>query len=159
GAAFSRFNKQIEMRTLRALRATRLRTGLVVMRDRSLRTAGISFARRALWVAVRVTILAAMMVVGGFTYIAAMRTQVGNYDPHAFAVGLAGLIGAACGGLALLFARVRNLKIELRTAQQRAEELADRIWELKESEERAKSFLASQGDVIIRRDTDARITY
>ena len=39
------------------------------------------------------------------------------------------------------------------------EDLADRNWELKEAEERAKSFLEAQGDVIVRRDGDRRITY
>ena len=72
---------------------------------------------------------------------------------------LAGLFGAACGALGLLYARMRALRSELRALQQRAEELADRNWELKESEERAKSFLAAQGDVIARRDADGRITY
>ena len=32
------------------------------------------------------------------------------------------------------------------------EDLNDRNWELKEAEERAKSFLEAQGDVIVRRD-------
>src|SRR5262249_15154148 len=57
------------------------------------------------------------------------------------------------------FSRTRQLKRDLRGLQQTAEELADRNWELKESEERAKSFLAAQGDVIVRRDGDSRITY
>ena len=78
---------------------------------------------------------------------------------HSFATGLAGLFGAACGAIALMISRARRLKAELRASQQRTEELADRVWELKESEERAKSFLAAQGDVIVRRDADGRITY
>ena len=56
-------------------------------------------------------------------------------------------------------AHAQRSRSELRALQQRAEELADRNWELKESEERAKSFLAAQGDVIVRRDADGRITY
>jgi PAS domain S-box-containing protein len=43
--------------------------------------------------------------------------------------------------------------------RQRAEDLSDRNWELKEAEERAKSFLETQGDVIVRRDGDGCITY
>ena len=58
-----------------------------------------------------------------------------------------------------LISRLRAARRELRTQQQRVEELADHNWELKESEERAKSFLAAQGDVIVRRDADGRITY
>ncbi|MGH8636174.1 MAG: histidine kinase dimerization/phospho-acceptor domain-containing protein, partial [Burkholderiales bacterium] len=50
-------------------------------------------------------------------------------------------------------------KQELRALQQRAENLEDSNWELKEAEERAKSFLQAQGDVIVRRDSDGSITY
>jgi PAS domain S-box-containing protein len=100
-----------------------------------------------------------MGIAGAFTYISAMRSSVAHYDPQMFAIGVAALFGAACGGLGLLVARKRKLQDELRASQQRTEELADRIWELKESEERAKSFLAAQGDVIVRRGADGRITY
>src|SRR5262249_57110589 len=41
----------------------------------------------------------------------------------------------------------------------RLEEFSDRAWEIKEAEERAKSFLEAQGDVIVRRDRSGRITY
>ena len=94
-----------------------------------------------------------------FSYLTAIRSPAVDYDPHTFAIGLSGLFGAACGIIGLLISRARTLKAELRALQQRAEELADRNWELKESEERAKSFLAAQGDVIVRRDADGRITY
>ena len=43
--------------------------------------------------------------------------------------------------------------------RRRAEDLADRNWELKEAEERAKSLLEAQGDMIVRRDRDGFITY
>src|SRR6185436_16093963 len=39
------------------------------------------------------------------------------------------------------------------------EDLSDRNWELKESEERARCFLEAQGDVIVRRDGEGCITY
>jgi PAS domain S-box-containing protein len=39
------------------------------------------------------------------------------------------------------------------------EALADRNWELKEAEERARSLFESQGDLIVLRDADARITF
>jgi len=41
----------------------------------------------------------------------------------------------------------------------RNEELFDRNWELREAEERARSLLESQGDIIVRRDSLGRITY
>ena len=39
------------------------------------------------------------------------------------------------------------------------EALADRNWELKEAEERARSLFESQGDLIVLRDADGRITF
>jgi PAS domain S-box-containing protein len=80
-------------------------------------------------------------------------------DLHTLAIGLAAL---ACGGIGLavlLFARNRELRRKLESLQERAEALDDRNWELKEAEERARSFLAAQGDVIVRRDSQGRITY
>ncbi len=44
------------------------------------------------------------------------------------------------------------LRAKLRALGERVEELSDRNWELKEIEERAKSFLEAQGDVIVRHD-------
>ncbi|HXZ46711.1 MAG TPA: ATP-binding protein [Pseudolabrys sp.] len=41
----------------------------------------------------------------------------------------------------------------------RIEELSDRNWELRETEERARSLLAAQGDIIVRRDSSGLITY
>ena len=55
--------------------------------------------------------------------------------------------------------RNSRLRLELRSAKARCEELADHTWELKEAEARATSLLESQGDVIVRRDREGRITY
>jgi PAS domain S-box-containing protein len=108
---------------------------------------------------VRTTAILTMSFAGGFTYLAAMQNPAVHYDPHAFAVGVAGLFGAVCGVAGLLYARLRKIKRDILELQVSAEALADRNWELKESEERAKAFLAAQGDVIVRRDADGRITY
>jgi PAS domain S-box-containing protein len=80
-------------------------------------------------------------------------------DLHSLAIGLAALAGGAIGLAVLLFVRNRVLHHQLHTLHKRAEALADRNWELKEAEERARSFLAAQGDVIVRRDATGRITY
>jgi PAS domain S-box-containing protein len=80
-------------------------------------------------------------------------------DLHLLAIGLAALAGGAIGLAVLLFARNRALRCKLDALHDRAEALADRNWELKEAEERARSFLAAQGDVIVRRDSQGRITY
>jgi PAS domain S-box-containing protein len=60
---------------------------------------------------------------------------------------------------AVLFHRNRMLRADVRRLEQRAEELADRNWELKEGEERARNFLEAQGDFIVRRDAGSLITY
>jgi PAS domain S-box-containing protein len=80
-------------------------------------------------------------------------------DLQSLAIGLAALAGGGIGLAALLFARNRALRCKLDALQDRAEALDDRNWELKEAEERARSFLAAQGDVIVRRDSQGRITY
>jgi PAS domain S-box-containing protein len=80
-------------------------------------------------------------------------------DPQSLAIGLAALAGGAVGLAALLAARNRSLHRRLDALRTRAEELSDRNWELKESQERARGFLEAQGDVIVRRDADGRITY
>jgi hypothetical protein len=108
------------------------------MRDRSLRKAGGFYGRRILSVVVRAAVLLSMSFGIGFGVLAAMRSPVGAYDPHAFALGLAALFGAACGAIGLLFSRTRKLKHDLLELQVSAEELADRNWELKESEDRRR---------------------
>ena len=80
-------------------------------------------------------------------------------DLHMLAIGLAALAGGAIGLAVLLLTRNRALHCKLHALSERAEALADRNWELKEAEERARSFLAAQGDVIVRRDSQGRITY
>ena len=47
----------------------------------------------------------------------------------------------------------------MRALEARIEELSDDNWELREAEERARSLLEAQGDLIVRRDADGRITY
>jgi signal transduction histidine kinase/DNA-binding response OmpR family regulator len=80
-------------------------------------------------------------------------------DPQSLAIVLAALAGGAIGLAALLVARNRALERELRALRTRVEELSDRNWELKESQERARGFLEAQGDLIVRRDGEGRITY
>ena len=53
-----------------------------------------------------------------------------------------------------------NAKDEkIRRLMDRCEELEDRMWELRESDERQASILSTVGDVIIRRDTNGEIVY
>jgi PAS domain S-box-containing protein len=59
----------------------------------------------------------------------------------------------------MLLTRNNRLRMELKHARARCEELADQVWELKEAEARASSLLEAQGDLIVRRDSAGRITY
>ena len=79
--------------------------------------------------------------------------------PHAFAIGASFLFAIACVGLAALSMRLRFMRRKLRKIAMHNEALADRNWELKEAEERARSLFESQGDLIVLRDADGRITF
>jgi PAS domain S-box-containing protein len=93
-----------------------------------------------------------------------LTSQSRAYDSAAdepllpFSIG-GGLTAAALGALVLVFRRIQDLRAEKRRLEERLEGLSDRNWELKEAEERARSFLETQGDVIVRRDGHGRITY
>src|SRR5262245_29336031 len=82
-----------------------------------------------------------------------------SLDPQLLALVLAALAGGALGLTSLIVLRNRGLERELRALRGHAEELADRNWELKESQERTRGFLEAQGDLIVRRDGQGRITY
>src|SRR5262249_17668675 len=71
----------------------------------------------------------------------------------------AGITAIACGALAPLLRRNRLLRSEIERLEERVEDLADRNWELKDAEERARSFLEAQGDLIVRRDPAGQIAY
>ena len=91
--------------------------------------------------------------------LAAIANGAASHDLHLLVISATALLGAAGGAIGLLIARNRALGRELRRLRERAEDLSDRNWELKEAEERAKSVLEAQGDVIVRRDSSGRITY
>ena len=89
---------------------------------------------------------------------AAGRNDSG-YDPHAFAIGASFLFALACVALATLSMRLRLMRRKLRKIALHNEALADRNWELQEAEQRARSLFESQGDLIVLRDADGRITF
>jgi signal transduction histidine kinase/CheY-like chemotaxis protein len=131
------------------------------MRDHPviLRRLRLSYGRRAVSFVVRAVAVLGMSFASAFGFLAVITNPATNYDPYTFSVGTAALFGAACGAAALMFGSNRGLKHEMAKLREFAEDLADRNWELREAEERAKSFLAAQGDVIVRRDGDGRISY
>ena len=91
-------------------------------------------------------------------YFLVMQPGHGGYF-QSDTVLLAGVTIAACGALANMIRRNRLLAADLERAEARIELSADRQWELREAEERTKTFLESHGDLIVRRDPSGRITY
>ncbi len=87
------------------------------------------------------------------------RVNESIYDPSLFAIGVGGLFCLLCGVMLMVLSRNSRLAMELKRAKIRCEELADSTWELKEAEARATSLLEAQGDLIVRRDSEGRITY
>src|SRR3954447_25145157 len=96
---------------------------------------------------------------GAYGFIAGSRSEGSGYNPHALAIGASFLFALACVALATLSVRLRWIRKRLRKLALHNEALADRNWELKEAEERARSLFESQGDLIVLRDAEGRITY
>jgi PAS domain S-box-containing protein len=96
---------------------------------------------------------------GAYGFIIGSRSENSGYDPNNFAIGASFLFALACVGLATLSMRQRFLRKKLRKIALHNEALADRNWELKEAEERARSLFESQGDLIVLRDAEGVITF
>ncbi|MFY9761569.1 MAG: ATP-binding protein, partial [Xanthobacteraceae bacterium] len=129
------------------------------MRDRANIGKPAIFSRRLLSLVVRALAITSMSFAAAFGFLSGATAPGAHYDPYAFAIGVAALFGAACGGMGILLSRVRQMKAELRGLEGRLDEAEDRHWEFKEAQERAKSFFEAQGDVIVRRDGKGAITY
>src|SRR5664280_1566255 len=123
----------------------------------TIRTAARNKAALVLFCRAVVTTLA--VISGGLGFLAGIRIQSGTYDPHSYAIGAGALFAAACAVIAFMLMRRRANAEKRRKLEARVEELADRNWELREAEERARSLLEAQGDLIVRRDSTGRVTY
>jgi PAS domain S-box-containing protein len=119
------------------------------------------FSRRHPWIAfsLRSFVIFSAAFGGSYGFIAGSRSEESGYNPHAFAIGASFLFAVACVALATLSIRLRLLRKRLRKIAQHNETLADRNWELKEAEERARSLFESQGDLIVLRDAEGCITF
>jgi PAS domain S-box-containing protein len=107
----------------------------------------------------RAVLLISALLLGGSALLAMISlADHWFYGSALFAIG-GGLLALASAGMAFVLLRNRRLRAECRELRERAEELADLNWELKDVEERARSFLEAQGDVIVRRDRAGSITY
>ena len=107
----------------------------------------------------RAVVITLSVVSGGLGFLTGIRMSSATYDPHNYATGVGALFAGACAVIAFLLMRRRKAKEKRRDLEIRLEELADRNWELREAEERARSLLEAQGDLIVRRDAQGRVTY
>jgi len=96
---------------------------------------------------------------GAYGFIVGSMSKNSGYDPHSFAIGVSFLFALACVALATMSVRQRWLRRKFRKVVLHNEALADRNWELQEAEGRARSLFESQGDLIVMRGADGRITY
>ncbi len=119
------------------------------------------FGRRHPWLTFTLRSFMIFSIVFGATYgfIAGSKTENSGYDPHAFAIGVTFLFALACVALAAFSFRLRLLRKKMRKVALHNEALADRNWELQEAEQRARRLFESQGDLIVLRDAEGRITY
>jgi PAS domain S-box-containing protein len=119
------------------------------------------FSRRYPWIifSVRSFMIFSAAFGGAYGFIAGSRSENSGYDPNAFAIGASFLFALACVALATLSVRLRFLRKKLRKIALHSEALADRNWELKEAEERARSLFESQGDLIVLRDATGAISF
>jgi PAS domain S-box-containing protein len=119
------------------------------------------WSRRHPWVtlSVRSFMVFSATFGGAYGFIAGSRSEGSGYDPNAFAIGASFLFALACLALATVSMRLRFLRRKLRKIALHNEALADRNWELQEAEARARSLFESQGDLIVLRDAEDRITY
>ena len=119
------------------------------------------FTRRHPWLTftVRSFMIFSAAFGGAYGFISGSRSEDSGYDPHAFAIGASFLFALACVALATLSMRLRWMRKRMRKIALHNEALADRNWELREAEERARSLFESQGDLIVLRDADGCITF
>src|SRR5215211_118473 len=119
------------------------------------------FSRRHPWLifTVRSFMIFSAAFGGAYGFISGSRSEGSGYDAHAFAIGASFLFAMACVALATLSIRLRLMRKKMRKLAMHNETLADRNWELQEAEQRARSLFESQGDLIVLRDAEGRITF
>ena len=119
------------------------------------------FSRRHPWISFSVrsfTIFSATFG-GAYGFITGSRSEHSGYDPNNFAIGASFLFAMACLALATVSMRLRFVRRKMRKLALHNEAMADRNWELQEAADRARSLFESQGDLIVLRDGDGRITF
>src|ERR1700710_1443998 len=119
------------------------------------------FARRHPWatLAVRSLMIFSAAFGGAYGFIAGSKSEGSGYNPHAFAIGASFLFAVACVALAMVSMRLRFMRKKLHKIALHNEVLVDRNWELQEAEDRPRSLFESQGDLIVMRDGEGRISF
>ena len=119
------------------------------------------FGRRHPWLtfALRSFMVFSGVFGGAYGFITGSRAENSGYDPHTFAIGISFLFALTCVAIAALSVRLRLMRKKMRKVALHNETLADRNWELQEAEQRARRLFESQGDLIVLRDAEGRITY
>jgi len=121
--------------------------------------ARVSLGRRMVHYVFRATVIVSSSCAATFGFLSASANPAIPYDAHLFATGIAALFGAACGSIGLLLARMRLVRTEMHDLEDSFEKVSDLNWELKEAQERTKTFLEAQGDAVVRHDVDGYLTY
>ncbi|MEJ2377427.1 MAG: ATP-binding protein [Pseudolabrys sp.] len=107
----------------------------------------------------RVAVTTIAVISGACGFLIGILLQRPNYNPYSYAMGVAALLAVACTVIAYMRVRRRALLAKMRKLEARVDELSDRNWELGESEERLRSLLEAQGDLIVRHDANGKLTY
>ena len=110
--------------------------------------------RAALVLFGRAVVTTLAIVSGALGFLAGIQMQSDTYDPYAYATGVGALFAGACAVIAFMLTRRRIRIGKIRALEGSVEKLTDHIWELREAEERARSLLEAQGDLIVRRDAE-----
>ena len=99
--------------------------------------------------------LTAILVLTGYSFLS------GAPGLLSYGLLLTGLAGVALLARVLIEDR-REMRLSEKAAERNREEiesLADRMWELRESEERFRGLIDALGDLVVHRDHDGRIVY
>src|ERR1700693_5663792 len=90
-------------------------------------------------------VMSTMAVASGWLgFLTGVRLQSSHYDPYAYGTGVGALFAAACAVIAFMLMRQRAHTEKMRALETRIEQLSDDNWELRETEERARSLLEAQ---------------
>ena len=113
----------------------------------------------------RKIVIAILAMTGGLGAVGALLVALADpalapvLAPLAILVGAGALWGAAHADHRRLAVELDRLATENARLAARLESLADTAWELRESEERYRSLIDAQGDIVVRRDREGRVTF